>query len=131
MAIGDVGRFTQIPYDEASFDCADLVVMVQRELFGREIELPSQRPRGVQGQAVIGRLSRSYARRREGSPQDGDLVLMIDHGQRRPGHAGVFFFLAHEGWVLHTNEQNGCSVLHRTRELSGWGLRIEGYYEWI
>lgn len=131
MRPADVEPFTLIPYDPDSADCADLVVSVQRELFGRHVEMPSRRPRGPRGEAELGALSRPYARLREGPPQDGDLVLMFDHGQRNPGHAGVFFFLAHEGWVLHSNERHGCSVLHRVRELQGFGLRIEGIYEWV
>ncbi|MCS4231355.1 hypothetical protein EDF77_1933 [Stenotrophomonas maltophilia] len=131
MRPSDVEPFTLIPYDPDSADCADLVVSVQRELFGRHVEMPSRRPRGARGEAELGALSRPYARLREGPPQDGDLVLMFDHGQRNPGHAGVFFFLAHEGWVLHSNERHGCSVLHRVRELQGFGLRIEGIYEWV
>jgi len=130
MRVAEVERFCGIPYDEAKFDCADLVVHVQRHLFRREIVLPGARPHGTAGQAALGDLSKAYARRRNGAPQDGDLVLMFDHGQRRPGHAGTYFFLAYEGWVLHGNERNGCSVLHRVRELPEMGLRIEGYYEW-
>lgn len=131
MQLDQVERFTLIPYAADSFDCADLVVLVQRELFGRAVTLPGRRPRGARGAAELRCLARPYARRREGPPLDGDLVLMIDHGQQHPGHAGVYFFLAHEGWVLHTNEQTGCSVLHRVRDLSGFGLRIEGFYEWV
>ncbi|MCG8275413.1 peptidoglycan endopeptidase [Stenotrophomonas sp. NLF4-10] len=129
MNLAQVERFVAIPYDEQTFDCADLVVLVQHALFGRSVQMPGRRPRGAEGQAALGELSRAYARR-TAAPQDGDLVLMIDHGQKRPGHAGVFFFLAHEGWVLHTNERNCCSVLHRVRDLPDYGLRIEGVYRW-
>lgn len=130
MRLADIEHFTLIPYDEATFDCADLVVRVQRELFGRDVALPSRRPRGTAGQAAMGELSRPYARRTE-TPQDGDLVLMIEHGHKRPGHAGVFFFMAHEPWVLHANEKTGCSILHRVRDLPDYGLRIEGTYAWV
>lgn len=131
IPLADVERFVGIPYDEDEFDCADLVALVQRELFGRDVSLPQRRARGTAGQAVIGQQSREYARPRIGTPQDGDLVLMFEHAQKRPGHAGVFFFLAHEGWVLHTNESNGCSVLHRVRDLPEFGARIEGFYSWV
>lgn len=130
MRLAEVERLTLIPYDEDEFDCADLVALVQRELFGRQIQMPGRRPRGTEGQAAIGELSRPYARRTD-TPQDGDLVLMIDHGHKRPGPAGVFFYLAHEAWVLHANEKTGCSILHRVRELPDFGLRIEGYYRWV
>lgn len=131
MRTGDVEQFTCIPYDANTFDCADLVAKVQRELFGRWVEMPSRRPRGPRGEAELGELSKPYAKPREGPPHDGDLVLMFDLGQRNPGHAGVFFFLDHEGWVLHSNERSRCSVLHRVRDLTGFGLRIEGIYEWV
>ena len=130
MRLVDVERWVGIPYDEAACDCADLVMQVQRALFAREVALPGRRPRGRRGSAELGALSRAQAVPREGPPQDGDLVLMIERGQHNPGHAGVFFFLAHEGWVLHSNETNGCSVLHRVRDLPEFGLRIEGYYRW-
>lgn len=130
MLPADVERFVAIPYDEQTFDCADLVVLVQKALFGHDVQMPGRRPRGVEGQAAIGELSRPYARRTE-APQDGDLVLMIESGQKRPGHAGVYFWLSHEAWVLHANEKNGCSVLHRARDLPDFGLRIEGYYAWV
>lgn len=130
MLLADVERFVAIPYDEQTFDCADLVVLVQKALFGRDVQMPGRRPRGVEGQAAIGELSRPYARRTE-APQDGDLVLMIESGQKRAGHAGVYFWLSHEAWVLHANEKNGCSVLHRARDLPDFGLRIEGVYRWV
>ncbi|TAA20287.1 NlpC/P60 family protein [Pseudoxanthomonas winnipegensis] len=125
-----VERFVGIPYDEQEFDCADFVAHVQRQLFEREVSLPHSRPRGTEGQAAMGELSKAYATPREGAPEDGDLVLMFELGQKRPSHAGVYFRLAHEDWVLHSNEKNGCSVLHRVRELGDWGLRVEGYYAW-
>lgn len=130
MRLADVECFTLIPYSEAEFDCADLVALVQRELFGRDVQMPGRRPRGTEGQAVIGELSMPYALRTQ-APVDGDLVLMIEHGQKRPGHAGVYFWLSHEAWVLHTNEKTGCSILHRARELPDYGLRIEGTYSWV
>lgn len=127
MRLSDVERFCGIPYDEHEMDCADFVVLVQRELFGREIHLPNGRPRGVRGQLALGELSKAYATRTD-TPQDGDLVVMFDHG--RAGHVGVYFWLAHEAWVLHSNERTGCSVLHLARELPDWGARIEGFYTW-
>lgn len=115
-------------YDEARFDCADFVVHVQRELFGREVRLPNGRPRGVRGQLALGELSQGYAVPTD-APADGDLVLMNKLG--RVGHVGIYFSIAGESWVLHSNETNGMSVLHRARELPLWGAIIEGYYAWV
>ncbi|MBB5885460.1 peptidoglycan endopeptidase [Xanthomonas sp. LMG 8992] len=130
MRASQLEPYIGIPYDEAAMDCADLVMLVQRELFGRTVQVPSVRPRGAAGQVTIGALSRQYAERTE-TPADGDLVLMHDRGQERATHAGVYVYLAHEPWVLHTNSALGHSALHRARELPDYGARIEGYYRWI
>ncbi|KUF27283.1 hypothetical protein [Xanthomonas phaseoli] len=130
MRASEVERFLNIPYDADNYDCADLVVQVQRELFGREVQMPARRPRGAEGQVALGELSRAYAAH-TATPVDGDLVLMFDKGQSRPAHVGVFFYLAHEGWVLHTTSALGSSWLHRVRELPDYGARIEGYYTWV
>lgn len=128
MRLADVERFVDIPYSEDSFDCADLVMLVQRELFGRDIVLPNGRPRGVRGALQLGDLSRQYAVPVD-EPRDGDLVLMLEGG--RPAHVGTYFYLAHEGWVLHTCERTTVSVLHRVRDLPAWGAPVEGYYRWV
>ncbi|MGJ4749117.1 hypothetical protein ACQV5M_22325, partial [Leptospira sp. SA-E8] len=47
----DVEHYTSRRYSAGSFDCADLAIEVQREVFGREIRLPSH-PRGKRSQAV-------------------------------------------------------------------------------
>lgn len=120
-------QYVGIPYDENEFDCADLVVQVQRELFGRDVRLPNGRPRGVRGQLALGDLSKSYGTRTE-TPVDGDLVLMLHKGAA--GHAGVYFRIGGEPWVLHANETNGMAVLHRLRELPLWGAQVEGVYRW-
>lgn len=125
----ELERFTLIPYDEDSFDCADLVILVQREVFGRDVLVPGHRPRGARGQLMMGELSGAFADPVD-TPVCGDLVLMADFGNTKPSHAGVFFVLAHEPWVLHTNEKVGCSVFHRIREIGDYGLKIEGYYRW-
>ena len=130
MRASDLDRFLGIPYDAETFDCADLVAQVQRELFGRAVLMPARRPRGDRGQAAIGALSGRYGTPTD-KPRDGDLVLMVDRGQSRAGHVGVYFYLAHEGWVLHTTSALGSSWLHRVRELGDYGARIEGFYAWV
>ncbi|UNK43457.1 C40 family peptidase [Luteimonas sp. S4-F44] len=128
MQLADVERLVGVPYCADTLDCADFVVLVQRELFGRDVVLPDNRPRGARGQVALGELSRPYGHRTE-EPADGDLVVMFEGG--RPAHVGVYLFLAHEGWVLHSCEQIGESVCHRVRELPDWGAPIEGFYKWV
>lgn len=128
----DVDRFVGIPYDLRRMDCADLAILVQRELFGRTVQLPGKRPRplrdGDQAQAIdamAGQLADPVAQ-----PQDGDAVLMRDAGQAQAGHIGTYFFLNFTPMVLHTSHALGASVLHRVQDLSGYGLQITGYFRW-
>ncbi len=128
----DVERFIGIPYDLRRMDCADLAIRVQRELFGRTVHLAGKRPRpvreGEQAQAIhamAGQLATPVAQ-----PQDGDAVLMRDVGQALAGHIGTYFFINYAPMVLHTSHTLGASVLHRVQDLSGYGLRVEGFYRW-
>ena len=125
MRATDVDRFVGMDYSSKEFDCCDFVVLVERELFGREVTLPNGRPRGGKGVLALGDLSQSYARQ-TATPTDGDLVLMRDG----PGwHAGVYVHLAHEPYVLHCRaEGGGHSIAQPLREVP---LRIEGIYAWI
>lgn len=121
-----VERFLGIPYDAEAFDCADLAMLVLRELHGKYIVLPNGRPRGREGQSRLWELSQQYADPVVGEPQDGDVVLM--KWRKRVGHVGLFYRIAGEQWVLHSNETNGVSVLHRVRELPMWGAKVVGFF---
>lgn len=120
-------QFVGIAYDAEAFDCADFVAHVRRKLHRHDVTMPNARPRGRDGQIALGALSAQYADPTD-SPSDGDLVLM--KRKAGVGHVGLYYMIGGEGWVLHSNETNGMSVLHRVRDLPGWGAKIEGFYKW-
>lgn len=132
LRAADVDPFIGLPYSFRSMDCADLALKVQRELFGKEVHVPGGRPRpaGADQPRAIEAWTQQLAHRVE-VPQSGDLVLMLDSGETKAGHAGTYFFLAHEPWVLHTSHALGESVMHRLSDLPSFGLRVEGFYRWI
>lgn len=129
MKLEQLIPFIGLPYDPETFDCADFVVMVQRELYGREIVLPSRRPRGRIGQARLGDLSRAYVTE-TATPQDGDLVLMNEFPHKRMSHVGLYFFIADEPYILHAQDELVGSITTRVRDLGTARLSIEGYYTW-
>ncbi|KKW67390.1 hypothetical protein AAV94_11155 [Lampropedia cohaerens] len=115
------------------YDCADLAMDAARELFGREIVLPSARPRpqGTRSQATallraMGELARPVA-----EPQDGDLVLMALKGCEIAGHVGTWLHVNYSPHVLHTSLAMGYAGLTRLDELPRYGIRVEGFYRWI
>lgn len=123
------------PYVEDVFECGDLAALVNREQFGREIRLPTERPyRGKKGheryQAMTEQLAEvkdDYGVRTD-DPEEGDAVLLLSRG--RMAHIGVYCWIASEAWVLHCASNARQTVLHRVRDLYLQGLAIEGYYRW-
>lgn len=125
------------PYIEGEFDCGELARLVQREVFGREILIPTER--GYVGQASpIGRF-RAMERQIEAAapacaepttlPKEGDAVLLKSRGYLQ--HVGIYCFVDGEPWVLHATDASMMVVRTRIRELEIRGLKVEGYYRWI
>ena len=120
------------PYLVGEFDCADLAVKVQLELWGRAIALPlrRKRPGGVLGQArEIHRLQDDLATLVE-EPDNGDGVLMHDGGAPPTWHIGTVFLHEGEAWVLHNSFTLGSAALQRLADLRRFGLKVEGFYAW-
>lgn len=129
----DVTRFIGIPYCPRRMDCADLAMLVQRELFGREVLLAGKRPRPLSAAAQDAAIDayKDQLAERVAQPQDGDAVLMREPGAERAGHIGTYFFINYAPHVLHTAAwMQGGSTLHRMQDLSAMGLTVEGFYRW-
>jgi len=128
----NVDRFIGIPYDARHMDCADLALLVQSELFGREVLLAGKRPRPLREEAQA-KAIHAYTQQLAvpvAQPLNGDAVLMREAGQALAGHVGTYLFLNYAPMVLHSSHALGSSVLHRVQDLPGYGLQIEGYYRW-
>jgi hypothetical protein len=134
IARSQVERYVGLRYESGRFDCADLAQQVQRELFGRAIHLPQDRPRstslGARAREVL-RLRPAVAARRASAAEwtTGDGVL-LSVGTLAV-HIGVLFHLAGEWWVLHNDHDSMQSVLTRLRDAAAAGFNIEGVYAWL
>jgi hypothetical protein len=128
--------YVGLEYVPGAFDCGTLVETVQREVFGRNVSLPSERPytaaetapdkfeaRAAQIQAEVSNFVTPTA-----TPAEGDVVLMWAKGYLQ--HIGVCCVVQGELWVLHAASKTMRTVLQRASMLEGRGLRIEGYYKW-
>lgn len=129
MKARDLDRFCGLPYCERTFDCADLVALVQRELYGKHIALPGRAARerapvATAQRALSGEIACGIT---EAEAGDGDVVLM--HSDTM--HLGVLFVIAGERWVLHAFANVGYTALQRVSELRQLGVRIEGYYRCV
>jgi hypothetical protein len=129
-------RYVGRPYVEGSFDCGALAELVQREVFAKEIHLPSERryvgKRDVERfQAMASQIAAEKVNFAEPVtvPRDGDAVLLMARGY--PQHIGVFCMLQGEPWVMHAADSCGQVVRCRIRDLASRCLAVEGYYRWI
>lgn len=121
-------RYIGLPWIERQFECSDLAALVQREVFGRDLHLPTEHGEGPFGRsAAISRNRDEFAQRVE-TPADGDGVLLRVRGHLQ--HIGVYCLIEGEAWVMHNQKNVG---VHRTRlrELAQWGYAMEGYYRWL
>ena len=138
-----VGR----PYVEGAHDCADFVVAVMREHFGRELTLPAHGAGTRAWDRQIAALKGVYAvhvapeargstvapeaRGTMGTPREGDGVLMAAAARRHSlgHHIGIWCAVAGEPYVLHCLKGVG-SILHPIRDLDRRALLLEGVYRW-
>jgi len=124
-------------YVEGEFDCGELARTVQREVFGREIRLPSARDHHhadgalAKFRAMSAQIDacKDNVAERVDLPDEGDGVLLVTRGYRQ--HIGIHCVIAGERWVLHASDGTGQVVLQRERDLPVRGVTIEGHYRWI
>ena len=126
------------PYVEGRHDCADFVVAVMREHFGRELVLPAHGAGTRAWDRQIAALKGVYAvhvapeaRGTMGTPREGDGVLMAAAARRHSlgHHIGIWCAVAGEPYVLHCLKGVG-SILHPIRDLDRRALVLEGVYRW-
>jgi hypothetical protein len=117
-----VGR-TYIPEE---YDCVHLVVEVQKEIYGKAIEIPVER------EANVIKLCRQIDQHLEtfyeqvDVPEDGDMVLMKCKG--RLNHTGVYVLIDGTPYVLHNLRSIMSVAMHRLRDLEKYAVIVDSYY---
>lgn len=129
VRLRDVEHYTSRRYSVGSFDCADLAIDVQREVFGREIQLPTH-PRGKRSQAVAISRHADACTRVLNAPKTGCVALM--RGQEGRWHIGtVVMDAAGAPWVLHAHSAELGVLLQPLAEVSELGLSVVEFREWL
>jgi hypothetical protein len=130
----DAERYVGMEYVEGEFDCASLAVLVQKELFGRTIDLPQagQRARGRRGQAKDILTYQPKLATPVEAPSTGDAVVMWGGAEpARRWHVGTAFVQNGEVWILHCADEARGVVLQRMSHVLEQGLHLDGCYSWI
>ncbi len=127
--------YVGLAYIEGAFDCGELARTVRADVFGRAIDLPTERGyRGLTGVAKVKAMHAQIALCKDDyatptdRPEDGDGVLLVSRG--RVDHIGIYCLIGGEGWVLHATSGADQVVRTRVRELALYGYAVEGYYQW-
>lgn len=111
-------------YSPDRFNCADLVLAVQREHFDRCLDIVGAHPVGLlaQSQAVEAEVWRHVER--VDRPMDGDVAMIRNRGRLR--HIGVFCAIQ-DGMILHAVRGMGV-IRTAARDLHRIRMELEGYY---
>lgn len=117
------------PYLPGEYDCAALAVDVQRDVFGRRVDLPAERPADPQTSAALLSVLQADHVVRLADPEEGCIVLMR-RGAEGEWHVGTWFCAVAEGWVLHLTRTPLGATVAKVRVLARLGFQIEGYYRW-
>lgn len=120
-----VGR----PYETHGFDCMDMVVLVEKEVFGKELKLPVHTFDPIDRQLQIHDGKYDYVER-IAIPKDGDCVLFKVRGFVQ--HVGIVCNYGGERWVLHNAQGKTHSGVQfqPERAMLLRGYAVEGYYRW-
>ena len=111
-------------YELDRFNCADLVLAVQREHFDRCLDIVGAHPTGPLAQACAVEEAGWRPVHRIDTPLDGDVVLLQNRGRLR--HIGVYCALR-EGMVLHAVKRMGV-IRTAVRDLPQIRMSLEGFY---
>ncbi|MFO6418989.1 hypothetical protein ACLBKS_02160 [Hylemonella sp. W303a] len=129
VRLRDVEHYTNRRYIVDSFDCVDLAVDVQREVFGREVRIPVH-PRGKKSQAVAISRYANACTRLLSEPETGCIALM--RGQEGRWHIGtVVMNSAGTPWLLHAHSTELGVLLQPLAEVGELGLRVVEFREWL
>lgn len=122
-------------YVPETYDCVGFVEQVMLERFSKTINMEAYRPSKEKARAKvmerailtnIDRIAVPSDKREEGMG-----VLMIGAGSL--DHIGILVYPARPTvpYVLHNFIRARHSVMTKVNELCQFGLKVEGYYEWI
>lgn len=139
MTLKDAERYIGLEYVDGAFDCADLVVLVQRELFGRNLVAPAaaERSRGVRGQARDLRSALATFVRPKPTPATGCAVLLWETSPNgvpplnRRWHIGTVFMHLGATWVLHCANDIEGTRLQPLADITGSAMHFESFLEWL
>jgi hypothetical protein len=122
--------FVGMPYVPGQFDCADLAVRVQRDIFGHAIALPAHgHTRQAQG-AQIQALRLDLAQPVDAPHTGCAVVLTRGDSAGTLWHIGTVFVDSLQTWVLHNSQHLRSAALQRLDWLQRTGFVVEGYYKW-
>lgn len=118
-------------YVRGEYDCASLVVDVQREVFGRDVpdfgERPGRRSDEMEMIAEMLDEAEELVERVE-EPEEGCAVQI--KVSMNLTHVGTYCEINGEGYVLHNIKKHGV-IATKVRDLWRHGWVVEGYYRWI
>lgn len=111
------------PYNERTNNCAHLVIEVENQTFGKQVDIVVPDDTNTFDEAI--ETQRCLLAEKINNPEEGDAVLLIS--KQRPSHIGVYAVINGEPYVLHSLENRGVCC-HKISRLHCLNMEVEGYY---
>lgn len=119
-------KYMMIEYKQ--MNCSKFVEHVLRDHFKRDYSFPQSEGSLFNQSKQIKESVPTFAEKTD-EPKDGDLVLM--NGKRMLCHVGLYLKIGREGYVFHTESSKKTALLHRLKDVTGYGYSVEGIYSWL
>lgn len=110
------------------YDCLSLVVDVERNVFGHNIDDNEERAKRLidKSTAIMANIEKYVHPIAAEEAVDGDVVLMTCKG--RLNHTGVLAVVNNVRYVVHNLRNVKSVAIHKLRDLEKWNMEIEGFY---
>ena len=116
------------PWIQGRHTCMHLVLEVQREQFGRQLDWPVAAPSRMPEAQWRGLAARYAAPVQAADAIAGDVAHLTPMGHRAGHHLGVLCVLPDdERHILHCAHGLG-TCLHREMDMTAFGFELRGYY---
>lgn len=110
------------------YDCVHLLVDVQQNVFGHDLEIPVERENHLKNKSaqIAAHLDHYTHPIEEDEIEEGDMVLMKCKGVLN--HTGIVAFHKGVPYVVHNLRNIRSVAMHKIRDLQRYNLIVDGYY---
>jgi len=122
-------QYIGVPY--SNMNCGEFAICIQREVFKKKYFRAPEHPKvenPFHYNIILEKNLINYLEKKIEKPVEGCCVLMKT--MKRLTHVGVYTKIGRKDYVIHCLDSFKSSILHKIKDLTTYGIDVEGYYSW-